>query len=131
MGGLLAPYMSYAMGLLCFGHIRDIPQLDRSVYGGILYIFFKSIIQVRFALWYSFTGLGAGVDVALFQAALSIICRARTGGVFAIGTAIFIYDWALLSDLCDFPVFRSRCFRRNFSGAKNEHTWISDEFWTM
>eukprot|EP00041_Stephanoeca_diplocostata_P010981 m.176872 g.176872 ORF g.176872 m.176872 type:complete len:311 (-) comp18363_c0_seq36:6869-7801(-) len=48
VGGLLAPYMSYAMGLLCFGHIRDIPQLDRSVYGGILYFFFKSILQKFF-----------------------------------------------------------------------------------
>ena len=33
------------MGWLCFAHVRDIGRIDRVIYGGVIYMFVKTLFQ--------------------------------------------------------------------------------------
>ena len=39
------PYVASGVGWLCFAHVRDIPRIDRVIYGGVIYMFLKSLFQ--------------------------------------------------------------------------------------
>eukprot|EP00040_Diaphanoeca_grandis_P029892 m.175938 g.175938 ORF g.175938 m.175938 type:complete len:309 (-) comp31835_c7_seq3:221-1147(-) len=45
LGGLALPYVASAVGYGCFGHIKDLPRAYRTIYGGIMYMMFKRILQ--------------------------------------------------------------------------------------
>ena len=39
------PYIASGVGWLCFAHVRDIPRIDRLIYGGVIYMFVKSLFR--------------------------------------------------------------------------------------